>query len=69
MITLEFLGAARTVTGSRFLLRAGQSTVLVDAGLFQGAKRDRLSNWEPFPVEIDSERIHLFDLDTGNRIT
>ncbi|MGA7758849.1 MAG: MBL fold metallo-hydrolase [Ilumatobacteraceae bacterium] len=51
MSTLEFLGAARTVTGSRFLVRAGQSTVLVDAGLFQGAKRDRLANWEPFPVD------------------
>jgi metallo-beta-lactamase family protein len=51
MITLEFLGAAGTVTGSRFLIRADDSTVLVDAGLFQGTKRDRLANWEPFPVD------------------
>jgi metallo-beta-lactamase family protein len=51
MITLEFLGAAGTVTGSRFLVRTDHSTVLVDAGLFQGAKRDRLANWEPFPVD------------------
>lgn len=57
MITLEFLGAARTVTGSRFLVRTSDATVLVDAGLFQGSKRDRLSNWEPFPIdpaEIDA---------------
>jgi metallo-beta-lactamase family protein len=51
MITLEFLGATRTVTGSRFLVRTDQATVLVDAGLFQGTKRDRLANWEPFPVD------------------
>ncbi len=51
MITLEFLGATRTVTGSRFLVRTDRSTVLVDAGLFQGAKRDRMANWAPFPVD------------------
>jgi metallo-beta-lactamase family protein len=51
MITLEFLGATRTVTGSRFLVRTDQATVLVDAGLFQGAKRDRLTNWESFPID------------------
>jgi metallo-beta-lactamase family protein len=57
MITLEFLGAARTVTGSRFLVRTDLATVLVDAGLFQGLKADRLANWEPFPIdpaEIDA---------------
>ncbi len=51
MATLQFLGATGTVTGSRFLLRTDRATVLVDAGLFQGAKRDRLANWEPFPVD------------------
>ncbi len=51
MTTLQFLGATGTVTGSRFLVRTEQATVLVDAGLFQGAKRDRLLNWEPFPVD------------------
>jgi metallo-beta-lactamase family protein len=49
--TLQFLGATGTVTGSRFLVRTGQATVLVDAGLFQGTKRDRLANWERFPVD------------------
>jgi metallo-beta-lactamase family protein len=49
--TLQFLGATGTVTGSRFLVRTSRATVLIDAGLFQGAKRDRLANWEPFPVD------------------
>jgi len=51
MITLEFLGATRTVTGSRFLVRTTAATILVDSGLFQGSKRDRRANWEPFPVD------------------
>lgn len=50
-VSIEFLGAARTVTGSRFLVRSDRATVLVDAGLFQGLKRHRLANWEPFPVD------------------
>lgn len=57
MATLQFLGATGTVTGSRFVVRTARATVLVDAGLFQGRKRDRLANWEPFPVdphEIDA---------------
>ena len=47
---LTFLGAAQTVTGSRFLVESNSSRVLVDAGLFQGQKALRLRNWEPFPV-------------------
>ncbi len=49
--TLTFLGAARTVTGSKILLRVGDRRVLIDAGLFQGEKRYRLMNWEPFPID------------------
>jgi metallo-beta-lactamase family protein len=51
MPSIRFLGAAGTVTGSRFLVESGGRQVLVDAGLFQGAKALRLRNWEPFPVE------------------
>ena len=50
MPTLTFLGAARTVTGSKYLLEQGESRVLVDCGLFQGLKELRLRNWDPFPV-------------------
>ncbi len=49
--TLRFLGAAGTVTGSRFLLSTPSARVLVDCGLFQGHKALRLRNWEPFPVK------------------
>lgn len=49
--TVTFLGAAGTVTGSRFLLRLGGRTILVDCGLFQGLKPLRLKNWAAFPVD------------------
>ena len=48
--TLSFLGAAGTVTGSRFLLEAGAGRVLVDAGLYQGLASLRRRNWAAFPV-------------------
>lgn len=48
---LSFLGATRTVTGSRFLLETPVgSKVLVDCGLFQGLKELRMRNWDRFPV-------------------
>ncbi|GAB3749999.1 MBL fold metallo-hydrolase RNA specificity domain-containing protein [Lysobacter olei] len=49
--TLQFLGAAGTVTGSRYLIEANGHRVLVDCGLFQGYKQLRERNWAPFPVE------------------
>ena len=51
MTSLQFLGAAGTVTGSRSLLRAGARSVLVDCGLFQGYKVLRERNWAPFPFD------------------
>jgi metallo-beta-lactamase family protein len=54
MASIRFLGAAGTVTGSRFLVEAAGRRVLVDAGLFQGMKELRSRNWEPFPVPPDS---------------
>lgn len=55
MASIQFLGAAGTVTGSRYLLRVPSgATVLVDAGLFQGAKELRLRNWSQFPVPPSS---------------
>jgi len=50
MASIRFLGAAGTVTGSRFLVEWGSSRVLVDAGLFQGPKDLRLRNRAPWPV-------------------
>lgn len=48
---LQFLGANATVTGSRYLIRAGDRRLLVDCGLFQGYKPLRLRNWARFPIE------------------
>lgn len=50
-LTLTFLGAARTVTGSKYLLRSSGATVLIDAGLFQGLKELRQLNWNDLPIE------------------
>ena len=51
---LTFLGANSTVTGSRHLVQAGSSRILIDCGLFQGYKTLRLRNWAPFPVDARS---------------
>jgi len=48
--TLTFLGGARTVTGSKYLLEHNGRRVLFDCGLFQGLKELRLRNWNEFPV-------------------
>lgn len=48
---LTFLGAAGTVTGSKYLVSAGGRQVLVDCGLFQGFKQLRLRNRAPLPFE------------------
>ena len=52
--TLTFLGAARTVTGSKHLLEFAHHRVLVDAGMFQGLKAHRERNWQPLPIEANS---------------
>jgi metallo-beta-lactamase family protein len=55
--SITFLGAAQTVTGSKYLLDTGTSKVFVDAGLFQGLKELRLRNWQNLPIaaaEIDA---------------
>jgi metallo-beta-lactamase family protein len=51
---LTFLGAARTVTGSKYLVEHEGTRILVDCGLFQGLKELRERNWDPFPVEPSS---------------
>ncbi len=52
--TLTFLGAAGSVTGSKYLLTVGARRILVDSGLFQGEKALRLRNWDDFPVPPDT---------------
>ena len=50
MPSLTFLGAARTVTGSKHLLELDGQRVLFDCGLFQGLKELRQRNWSPLPI-------------------
>ena len=55
-INIQFLGAAGTVTGSKYLISAEGKNILVDCGLFQGLKQLRLMNWDNLPInssEID----------------
>ena len=54
MTKLTFLGAARTVTGSKYLVETNGTRVMVDAGLFQGLKELRLRNWQDLPVPASS---------------
>ncbi len=49
--TLRFLGAAGTVTGSKFLIAGPDSRLLLDCGLFQGLKEQRLRNWDKLPID------------------
>jgi len=50
--TVQFLGAAGTVTGSKHLVRTGKASVLLDCGMFQGLKELRERNWAKSPVSV-----------------
>jgi len=55
-ISVEFLGAARTVTGSMHLVHTGSSRVLLDCGLYQGRRRESYLRNERLavrPREVD----------------
>ncbi|MBT9506711.1 MBL fold metallo-hydrolase [Rhodoferax sp.] len=52
-VNITFLGGTGTVTGSKYLVRHGTESVLVDCGLFQGYKQLRLRNWTPLPMAPD----------------
>ena len=49
-VNISFLGGAGTVTGSKYLVRHGAESLLVDCGLFQGYKPLRLRNWTRLPI-------------------
>jgi len=51
-MTIQFLGASETVTGSKYLLNTGDKKILIDCGLFQGLKELRLLNWNDLPLDV-----------------
>lgn len=53
-VKIKFLGAAGTVTGSKFYIETQDSKLLIDCGLFQGLKSLREENWKDLPVEVSS---------------
>ncbi|MBQ0787097.1 MAG: MBL fold metallo-hydrolase, partial [Oceanihabitans sp.] len=52
--TITFLGAAGTVTGSKFLIEAFGKNILIDCGMFQGLKELRERNWEDLPITVEN---------------
>jgi metallo-beta-lactamase family protein len=50
-VKLKFHGASRTVTGSCYVIDNGISRVMVDCGMFQGAKTETELNYRPFPFD------------------
>lgn len=53
---LQFLGAARTVTGSMHMLRVNGKQILLDCGMFQGRRAETYERNKNFP--FDASTIH-----------
>ncbi len=51
MNRITFLGAAGTVTGSKYLVEHDHKRIMVDSGLYQGVKNLRERNWKSLPVD------------------
>ena len=52
-VKIQFIGAAGTVTGSKYYLETPELKLMVDCGMFQGLKELRMSNWEPLPIPVN----------------
>ncbi len=53
---IRFIGAAKTVTGSKTVIESHGKKIMIDCGLFQGPREIRERNWEVFEgaSEIDA---------------
>jgi metallo-beta-lactamase family protein len=70
-IQIQFLGAVGTVTGSQFLVTAGERRVLVDCGMFQGSPHEVDRNRMAFaydPASVDALLLTHAHLDHCGRI-
>ena len=71
MIEIQFLGAVGCVTGSQFLVSAGDRRILVDCGMFQGSPEEVARNRLPFafdPPTIDALLLTHAHLDHIGRV-
>jgi len=50
-LDIQFFGAARMVTGSNYMVKTKNHTLLVDCGLFQGNEEVEKFNWDKFPYD------------------
>ena len=70
-ISIQFLGAVGTVTGSQFLVTAGERRVLIDCGMFQGSPHEVSRNRMAFaydPRTLDAVLLTHAHLDHCGRI-
>ena len=71
MTRIRFLGAAGQVTGSCYLVTAGEETVLIDCGMFQGGHATFMKNYDPFgfdPAKVDHMILTHAHADHSGRI-
>src|SRR5690554_509676 len=58
-VQVHFLGAAGTVTGSKFLVTTPEINIMIDCGMFQWIKELRELNWKPLPIDVKSVDVVL----------
>ncbi|MGJ8744287.1 MBL fold metallo-hydrolase RNA specificity domain-containing protein [Polaribacter sp.] len=63
-VNVKFLGAAKTVTGSKFLIETSEKTILIDCGMFQGLKELRELNWKD--LSVNANKIDVILLTHGH---
>ena len=52
-MNITFLGAAKTVTGSNFLLEGAGKKIIVDCGLYQGKAKEERENYADFSYNVN----------------